>query len=124
MAISLITNGEAGSSVRTSLNQAIAALNLLVGHDAQTAVAGAATSTKPNVLVTSEGLTAGTSYTLTLTDALIASTSIIQCTVWPSTGVATGIQITGITPGPGSATIAVAMAALTGTVKFMISIFN
>ncbi len=99
-------------------------INCTFGVDAQTAAAGAATSAAPNVVVTSEGLTAATTYTLTLTDALIAATSIVQCTVWPSTGAATGVQIKSITPGSGSVAIAVAMAALTGTVKFNISIMN
>lgn len=92
------------------------------GRSAVTAVAGAASASTPNVIVTSEGLTAATSYTLTLTDALIASTSVIQCT--PSDGGIAGVQIVSITPGSGSVVIVVGMAALTGTVKFNISIFN
>ena len=92
------------------------------GHDAQTAVAGAATSTAPNVFVTSEALVAATSYTLTLTDALITATSILQVAAW--NGLSTGAQVTDITPGSGSATIALAFAALTGTVKINVSIFN
>lgn len=95
-----------------------------IGRDAQTAVAGAATSVAPNVRVTSEALVAATTYILTLTDSRVTTNSVVQCTVWPSTGVATGIQLASITCNNGNVVIAVAMAALTGTVDFMISIFN
>lgn len=94
----------------------------VTGHDAQTAVAGAASSSSPNVVVTSEALSVATTYTLTLTDSLITPTSIIQCT--PADGAVTGVQIKSVTPGSGSVVIVFQFAALTGTIKAMISIFN
>lgn len=96
--------------------------SLPAGHDAQTAVAGAATSAQPNVAVTSEALAGATTYTLTLTDAVIFITSIIQCTAWD--GATTGVQIVSITVSAGSVVIVFAMAALTGTLKANISISN
>ena len=92
------------------------------GHDAQTAVAGAATSAAPNVVVTSEALVAATSYALTLTDALIAAASIVQVSAFKTGG---GIvTVTNVVPGSGSVAITATMAALTGTITFMISILN
>lgn len=92
------------------------------GHDAQTAVAGAATSAVNNVVVTSEALTAATTYTLTLTDALAVSTSIIQVTAYDGTS---AWEVTNITRNAGSVVIALKTAvALTGTVKIHVSILN
>lgn len=129
---------QAGVNVNITPNQVIAQMiaqpntwtgtqtfaGVVLGHDAQTAVAGAATSAASNVVVTSEALVAATTYTLTLTDAKVATTSIVQCTVWTSTGAATGVQLKSIINSAGSVAIAVGMAALTGTLKFNISIFN
>lgn len=93
-----------------------------VGHDAQTAVAGAATSAVNNVVVTSEALTAATTYTLTLTDALAVSTSIIQVTAYDGTS---AWEVTNITRNAGSVVIALkTTVALTGTVKIHVSILN
>jgi hypothetical protein len=93
-----------------------------VGHDAQTAVAGAATSAVNNVVVTSEALTAATTYTLTLTDALATTTSIIQVTAYDGTSAWT---VTNITRNAGSVVIALKTTlALTGAVKIHVSILN
>lgn len=91
------------------------------GHDAQTAVAGAATSAVNNVVVTSEGLTAATTYTLTLTDALAVATSIILVTAYDGTN---NWAVTNITRNAGSVVIALKGTALTGTIKIHISILN
>jgi len=92
------------------------------GHDAQTAVAGAATSAVNNVVVTSEALTSATTYTLTLTDAVVATTSIIHVTAYDGTSAWT---VTNITRSAGSVVIALKTAtALTGTVKIHVSILN
>ncbi len=115
----------AGASAASQVAPPVYIVNLPAlgaGHDAQTAVAGAATSTAANVVVTSEGLTTATAYTLTLTDAFVATTSVIQVT--PADGAATGVQIKSVTPSTGSVVIVVGMASLTGTVKLNISIFN
>ena len=88
----------------------------------QTAVAGAATLNAPNGIITSEALTAATTYTLTLTNSVIKSTSTVLCS--PFDGAATGVQIVSITPANGSVVIALAMAALTGAVTIPFAVFN
>ena len=90
--------------------------------DAQTAVGGTATSTKTQVVVTSEALTAATTYVLTLTNTRVLATSVVQCTAFCSTNALA--NVTSITPSSGSLVINFVMAALTGTLTMHISIFN
>jgi len=94
------------------------------GHGAQTAVAGAATLNQGSGVITSEGLTAATTYTLTLTNSFVASTSTVLVTVWSSAGISIPVNIGSITPGSGSVIIVVGMAALTGTLNIAFAVFN
>jgi hypothetical protein len=95
---------------------------LASSNGAQTAVGGAATLNMRAGVITSEGLTGATTYTLTLTNSLIAAASTVLCSPWD--GAATGVQVTSITPGVGSVVIVMAMASLTGTVKIPFAVFN
>lgn len=94
------------------------------------ATAGAATANGERVIITSEALTtaAGAVYTLTLTDSSVAATSLMLCSVGNGTNTTVGPTLTGVTPGAGSATIAVrnghASSALNGTIKIGCRISN
>jgi hypothetical protein len=92
------------------------------GSGTTVAVAGAATLNKQNGTVTSEALTGATSYSLTLTNSLILSTSTIMVNATDSAGV--GVSLVSVTPSNGSAVIDVAMVALTGTVKIAFAVMN
>lgn len=92
------------------------------GHGSTTAVAGAATLNTGSGVVTSETLSSATTYTLTLTNSRIVSTSTVIVNATDSAG--TAVALTSVTPGSGSAVIAVAMTALTGTVKIAFAVFN
>lgn len=95
-----------------------------------TAVAGAATTNKGNAVVTSEALTtaAAAIYTLTVTDALIAATSIVMASVQFGTSTTGDPIVTQVTPAAGSVVIKVkndhATAALNGTIKVSFIVFN
>lgn len=92
------------------------------GHGAQTAVGGVATLNQGSGVITSEALTNATTYTLTLTNAGILSTSTVIVNVTNSAGTAT--SLTSVTPGNGSVVVVVGMASLTGTVKIAFVVFN
>ena len=89
---------------------------------AVTAVAGAALLNTVSGTVTSEALTSATTYTLTLSDNLINSTSKILVNATDSAG--QPVTLTSITPGSGTASIVVGMPALTGTVLITFAIQN
>jgi hypothetical protein len=97
-------------------------LGLVPSLDAQTAVAGAATSAAQNVFITSQSLTTATSWTLTLTDAQIAANSVVQVVAY--NGVATGVQVASITVTAGQVVIVFDFASYTGTIKAMVSILS
>lgn len=88
------------------------------------ATAGAATLSKPIGTITSEALTtaAAATYTLTLTNTLIAATSNVQVTLVNGTNSAGLPVLSTCTPGAGSMVCIVsnlhASAALNGTLKF------
>ena len=92
------------------------------GHGAVTAVAGAATLNASSGVITSEALIAATSYTLTLTNSGVVSTSTVLVTPYDSAGLA--VFVKSITPGSGSVVAVVGMAALTGTVVIPFVVVN
>jgi hypothetical protein len=92
------------------------------GHGAITAAAGAATLNSNAGVVTSEALVGATTYTLTLTNSKIVSTSTVLVT--PYDGAATGVQVTSITVSTNQVVVVMAMAALTGTVVIPFAVFN
>lgn len=92
------------------------------GNGAVTAVAGAATLNASSGVITSEALVAATSYTLTLSNAGILSTSTVLATPFDSAGLA--VFLKSITPGAGQVVIVVGMAALTGTVVIPFVVIN
>jgi hypothetical protein len=87
-----------------------------------TAVSGAATLNTISGIVTSESLTAATTYTLTLADSLISSSSVVVVNATDSSS--TAVTLTSVTPSSGQVVIVVGMTALTGTVKFAYQVNN
>jgi len=87
------------------------------------ATAGAATLSQQAGVVTSEALTtaAGADYTLTLTNTLVAATSIVFVSLATGTNTIAPIYVSKVTPGSGSVVIVVrnghASSALDGTIK-------
>ncbi len=92
------------------------------GHGATTAAAGAATLNQGSGVITSEGLTAATTYTLTLHNSKVNSTSTVIVNVTDSAG--TAPILASVTCTAGIVTIVVTMAALTGTLVFAFAVFN
>lgn len=118
--VSAITNPSLFSGMRF--------MNLNVPQTSASATAGAATLHAQQGVITSESLTtaAGSSYTLTLTNVQVKTTSTVIASVSLG-GATTGTpQITKITPGSGSATIVVlnsaAAAAFNGTILISFTI--
>lgn len=95
-----------------------------------TAVAGAATLSKQSGVITSEALTTAAlvAYTLTLTNTLIAATSIVLVSIANGTNSAGSPDVALVTPGAGSATIQVfnrhATVAFNGTVVISFLVLN
>lgn len=87
------------------------------------ATGGAATLNKPAGAVTSESLTTATTYTLTLTNSFIKTTSVVLVNVIESTGAANPVLVS-VTPGAGSVAIHVTMASFSGTLLFNFAVFN
>lgn len=87
-----------------------------------TAVSGAATLNASSGIITSEGLTGATSYTLTLTNSLITAGSVVVITPTNSAGAA--VSLLSMTPSAGQVVVAVSMSSLTGTVKFPFQVVN
>lgn len=92
------------------------------GSGTQTAAAGAATLNKQNGVITSEALTGATTYTLTLSNTTILSTSTVIVNATDSAGV--GVSLTSVAVTNHQVVIAVAMVALTGTVKIAFAVMN
>lgn len=92
------------------------------GHGSQTASGGAATLNSSSGIITSEALVGQTSYALTLTNNVIASTSTISLTLSNSAGLV--VWPVTIVPGSGSAVITIGFALLTGTVKIAFIVVN
>jgi hypothetical protein len=99
--------------------------NQITGSGAPTtAVAGAATLNAPNGVITTEALVAATTYTLTLTDSVIKSTSTVIPVASNATGGVAPPTVRSITEGNGSVVIVFGMAALTGTFQVRFAVFN
>jgi hypothetical protein len=98
-------------------------LSLSGGTKTATATAGAATLAKSSGVITSEAVTtaAGATYTLTLTNALVAATDQVYASVWLGTATTGMPTITTVKPGTGSVIITIqnihASVALNGTLK-------
>lgn len=126
-----LTKGAAQVGKLTAKNLAIAAggdVNLDDGT--ATAAAGAATLNKQAGRITSEALTtaAGADYTLTLTNSLIAATSVVMVSVDNGTNTTVGLAVNRVTPGAGTVVILIrnthASGALNGTVVISFVVFN
>lgn len=95
-----------------------------------TASAGAATLSKQSGVITSEALTTAglAAYTLTLTNTLVAATSIVLVGITNGTNSAGSPDIGLVTPGAGSATIQVVnrhtAVAFNGTVVISFLVLN
>lgn len=95
-----------------------------------TSTAAAATINGQTGVVTTEALTtaAGSTYTFTLTNASITTTSIVNVTVGKGTATAGEPVTQFITPAAGSVVILIrnnaASAALNGTIKIGFTVFN
>lgn len=87
-----------------------------------TAVAGAATLNKSAGIVTSEGLTGATTYTLTLTNNTIKSTSVVLVTATNSANLLQTVDT--VTESANQVMIVLSMASLTGTVIIRYAVFN
>lgn len=95
-----------------------------------TASGGAATLNQHAGKITSEAIVtaAGADYVLTLTNSLIAATSLILATADNGTNTTEGLAVNRVTPGAGSATIRVrnthASSALNGTIVITFVVLN
>ena len=102
----------------------------ITGAGAATSTAAAATINKTSGQITTEALTtaAGATYTMTLTNSIIAATSIVLATVGKGTATTGEPVVQFVTPAAGSAVILVrnvaASAALNGTIKINFAVFN
>lgn len=92
------------------------------GSGSAAATSGAATLNQGSGVITSEALVGAVTYTLTLTNSKIASTSTVLVNATNSASLP--VTLTSVTPGTGSVVIVVGMAALTGTVKIAFAVFN
>jgi hypothetical protein len=107
----------------------IASLYVAISGHTASATAGAATLNTPLGQITSESITtaAAASYTLTLTNSVVAATSNCRANAYLKSSTTGGpLLITSITPAAGSVVIVVknnGSAALNGTivVNFMVS---
>jgi hypothetical protein len=98
-------------------------LSLSGGTKTATAVAGAVTLAKSSGVITSEALTtaAGATYTLTITNSLIAATDQVYASVALGTSTTGMPTVATVKPGAGSVVIVFqnihASAALNGTLR-------
>lgn len=113
-------NGQTPQSVAAAAAQ-IAAVATAMIHNTQTSTAGAATSNTISGQIVTEALTTavGATYTMTLTNSLILSTSAAPL-VWIGSGSNTtaGMVVTSVTNGSGSSVFVFTnngTAALNGT---------
>lgn len=86
------------------------------------AVSGAATLNTQNGRITSEALTGATTYTLTLTNSVILSTSTVMVNLIDSAHGA--VALTNKTVTSGQVVVVMTMSALTGTVLVDFAVFN
>ena len=102
----------------------------ITGAGSATSTAGAATINKTSGQITTEALAtaAGATYTMTLTNSIIKSTSIVLVSVGKGTATLGEPVVQFITPAAGSAVILIrnvaATDALNGTIKINFAIFN
>jgi len=102
----------------------------ITGAGAAVSTAGAATINKTAGQITTEALAtaAGSTYTMTLTNSLIAATSIVLVTVGKGTATTGEPVVQFVTPADGSVVILIrnvaASAALNGTIKINFAVFN
>ena len=102
----------------------------ITGAGSATSTAGAATINKSAGQITTEALTtaAGASYTMTLTNSLIAPTSIVLVTVGKGNATVGEPVVQFVTPAAGKAVILIrnvsASTALNGTVTINFAVFN
>lgn len=92
------------------------------GHGSTTAVAGAATLNSNAGIVTSEALVAATTYTLTLANSRVASTSVVIVNLTNSAG--DPVDLVSVVPTSGQVVIDAAFPSLTGTLKIAFAVFN
>ena len=92
------------------------------GPEPATAAVGAATLNTNAGVITSESLTGATSYSLTLSNSRVLSTSVVLVNVVDSAGAAVSLTSLAITNG--QVVAGVSMVALTGTLKFYFAVFN
>jgi hypothetical protein len=115
-----------GGTGQTTASAALVALGATTGSGTVTATGsgttGAATLNQGSGVVTSQALTAATTYALTLTNSRILATSTILLTLSNSAGLVTW-PVT-IVCSAGSAVITMGMAALTGTVVIAFAVVN
>jgi hypothetical protein len=102
----------------------------ITGASSATSTAAAATLDKTAGQITTEALTtaAGATYTFTLTNSLIAATSIVLVTVGKGTATTGEPVVQFVTPAAGSVVILIrnvaASAALNGTITINFAVFN
>jgi len=95
-----------------------------------TSTSNAATINTQNGVITTEALTtaAGATYTMTLTNSKIKSTSVVQVTVGKGTCTAGQPTVCFVTPAAGSVVIIIqnvhASNALNGTITIGFTVFN
>ena len=112
-------NGTATGAVKLGASSFLSLLN----NGTASATAGAATLAKDGGVITSESLTtaAGATYTLTITDTVIAAADLVFASVSLGTSTTGTPAITTVTPAAGSLVIVVqnihASAAFNGTIK-------
>ena len=126
----MLASGQNPESVAITSFQ-MAAFTAAMDGNTVTASAGAATLSTIRGVVTSEALVtaAGASYTLTLTNTLVTTTSTIQVSVYSKTNTAAGSlpQVLSVTPGSGSVVIVVkniGTAALNGNLSIAFNILG
>lgn len=96
----------------------------ITGSGTATAVAGAATLNKQNGTVTSEALVAATTYTLTLTNSVILSTSTVMVNLYTSAGSSWFVTGKTVSAGQVVITMATLVGSITGTIFIDFAVFN
>ena len=130
----LIITDAGAATVRAGLTVTAGGLTITAGSfttetGTASATSGAATLSKTSGVITSEALTtaAGSQYTLTLTNTVIATTSRVFAAVDNGTNTRDDLVIQRVTPGSGSCVIIVKnthASALNGTIKIAFFVVN
>jgi hypothetical protein len=122
--LTTITNAsQAGARTYTVPDVGASANFVMTVSGTASATAGAATLAKLSGVITSEALTtaAGSDYTLTITNSLVAATDLVFASVAHGTNTTEGLSIQRVTPGSSSIVIKVrnthATDPLNGTIK-------